>query len=230
MGKHHYTYNTLEQLSEVQSPARATARFSGDGPAADDAVTSYTYTPTGNVSQVTDADSGTTTYGYDAIGEQTSVSLPDPATGLAGGPTTTTAYDALGRVVSVTTPPMSDGYTSTTSYSYEFGQYDEDGDTGLPGMTVVTTLPDPTYGTADGPQTTDVYDQDGNLVRETSPRPPRRSVPADNDPRMPIMSSATRMQQVDPEDKHPARADVRCRRQCDRRHRFAERRRDGLHL
>ena len=29
----------------------------------------YTYTPTGNVYQVTDADSGTTTYGYDAIGE-----------------------------------------------------------------------------------------------------------------------------------------------------------------
>ena len=57
------------------------------------------------------------------------MSLPDPATGLAGGPTTTTAYDALGRVVSVTSPPWHDGYTSTTSYSYEFGQYDEDVDT-----------------------------------------------------------------------------------------------------
>ena len=54
-----------------------------------------------------------TTYGYDAIGEQTSVSLPDPATGLLCGPTTTCTYDALGRETSETDPPPPPGDSAT---------------------------------------------------------------------------------------------------------------------
>ena len=93
-----YTYNSLEQLSTVSTP--------GPDGSSTPAVTTYTYTPTGNVYQITDADGGVETYGYDAIGEQMSDSLPDPASGLPGGPTTTTAYDPLGRVTSVIAPPM----------------------------------------------------------------------------------------------------------------------------
>ncbi len=154
-----YSYNSLEQLSEIDAP--------GPDGSSTDALTYYSYTPTGMLYQVKDATGGVETFGYDALGEQTSDSLPDPATGAAGGATTSYAYDALGRTISVTTPPMGangvDG-SSTTDYGYTFGTYSS------PGMTVTTTLPDPTYGTTgEGPATTDIYDQYGDLVSESAP-------------------------------------------------------------
>ena len=154
-----FTYNTLEQLSTVSAP--------GPDGSSTAAVTTYTYTPTGNIYQMKDADNGVETFGYDALGKQTSDSLPDPASGAAGGPITSYAYDALGRKTSVTTPPMADDNTSTTSYSYTFGTTDS------PGVTFTTTLPDPSGGGDDyySPVITDVYDQNGNLAGDTSPSP-----------------------------------------------------------
>ena len=155
-----YAYNSVEELSVVSAPG---PDFSGTL-----AVTKYSYTPTGQVYQVTDADSGVTTCGYDAIGEQTSVSLPDPATGAAGGPTSYTAYDPLGRTISTT-----DANDNKTTYTYQFG-YVQNNHT-YPGMTVTTTRPDATTGnnrsSDHGLVTTDEYDADGNLVSETRLRP-----------------------------------------------------------
>ncbi len=156
-----YTYNSLEQLSTVSAP--------GPDGSMTPAVTTYTYTPTGNVYQITDADNGVETFAYNAIGEQTGDSLPDPASGLPGGPTKSTAYDPLGRMKSVISPPIGvngvDG-TSTTGYGYTFGT------SSSPGMTVTTTLPNASDGSGSGgPQTIDVYDQNRNLVNETSPSP-----------------------------------------------------------
>ena len=155
-----YTYNTLEQLSEVDAP--------GPDGSSTAAVTLYSYTPTGMPYQLTDANNSVTTYGYDAIGEQTSVNLPDPATGLPGGPTIYTTYDALGRMTRQTSPlppgtDLSDEIDGTT-YFYTFGTSTS------PGVTVTTTLPNVTSGaTGEGPHTTDFYDPDGNLVSESAP-------------------------------------------------------------
>jgi RHS repeat-associated protein len=57
----------------------------------------------------------TVAYGYDAIGRQSSISLPCAATTGAGcsGPATTTTYDALGRPTLVT-----DSGGGTTAYTY----------------------------------------------------------------------------------------------------------------
>ena len=166
-----YTYNNAGELTQVSAPGPNSPLPSGEGQGeggqgeGTPAVTTYTYTRTRQVYQVTDPNSGTTTYGYDAIGEQTSVSLPDPASGAAGGPTSYTAYDPLGRVTDQKTypvPPAENPYQSyeETSYSYQFGQYGNP--LSPPGMTVWTTL----LGAG---TTTDVYNADGQLLTETDP-------------------------------------------------------------
>ena len=80
-------------------------------------VAAATYTPTGLFATQTNADGTVTSFGYDAVGNETSVDQPDPATGSAGGPTTTYTYDALGRVTGETDPR---GYS--TGYAYQFYQ------------------------------------------------------------------------------------------------------------
>ena len=139
-----YSYNTLEQLSEVDAPGP-------DGSSAP-AVTSYTYTRTGMPYQIMDATGGVTTYSYDFLGEQLSVSGPDPATGLPGGPTTSYAYDALGRETAKTDPLL-----NTTSYSYVYIE----GDNPVADLLVTTTPAD----TATSPVTM-TYDADGHTIGE----------------------------------------------------------------
>ena len=148
-----YSYNSLEELTGVSAP--------GPNNSGSNAVTTYTYTPTGQTYQVTDADGGITTYAYDGIGEQTGVSLPDPATGYAGGQTTVDTYDAIGRLLSETVYPTAYDASETsggeiTSYHYTFGSASD------PGMTVKTDLPN-------GGSTTEVDNTDEQPVSETDP-------------------------------------------------------------
>jgi RHS repeat-associated protein len=78
-----------------------------DGHPADADVTSYTYTPAGQVASVADNNTNTWTYGYDLLGEKTS--FTDPGTTGTSGPNgkaglTTTTYDSAGDVGTTTDP------------------------------------------------------------------------------------------------------------------------------
>ena len=76
-------------------------------------VSAETYTSTGLVAGETDADGNTTTYSYDADGNQISETGPEMQ---AGQPTTTDVYDALGRVTAEIDP-----LGNITAYSYSYG-------------------------------------------------------------------------------------------------------------
>ena len=139
-----YTYNYLGEPLTMTQPAPN-----------DDSgtvTTYYTYTPTGELLTETDPLVGVTTYHYDALGRETWVSQPNPATGDAGGPTTYYTYDALGELT-LTTDPMG----NVTTYDYQdFGRQ------------VTTTLPSPETNHP-GPEYTDRYSADGQVTSDAGP-------------------------------------------------------------
>ena len=135
-----YVYNDLGQPAQVEVDSEPPEL----GPVFDKA---------GNVASTTDLMGNVTTFGYDAFGDQVSQSLPNPATGLAGGPTTTDIYDADGELLSQTDP-----LNNVTSYSYDFL-----------GDQVGQSLPVPATGAAGGPTTTLTYDLDGDQLSLTDP-------------------------------------------------------------
>ena len=122
----YYTYNARNELVQTTAPAT-------DGDSADTLVTQYAYDPAGNqLTQTTYANyafnaDGTpredvtpqpmvTTFTYDALNRETSVSLPNPSDGSAGGPTTSYGYDLVGNLISTTSPsPTGSGYVTTTN-------------------------------------------------------------------------------------------------------------------
>jgi large repetitive protein len=99
-----YTYDYLDRMDT----SAVLERY----PSPQALTTDYAYTPSATdpggawLSGVTTPDGVTTSYGYNAVGELTS--LTDGA-----GNTTTTGYDFLGRQTTVTAP---DGTSQTTSY------------------------------------------------------------------------------------------------------------------
>jgi RHS repeat-associated protein len=93
-----------------------------------------------------------TTYAYNALGEQTTVTTPAPA-GLSGHETTTDAYDLAGRLTSVTAPPTSTSGgapNDVTAYTYDAA-----------GELLTTTTG---YGTATAATTSSCYDPDGEVT------------------------------------------------------------------
>ena len=102
----------------------------------------YTYDVLGRVATMTTLD-GTTTYGYDADSELTSVTPP-------GGQAITYGYDAMGNRTTVTQNGVTTAYatndlnqyTAAGGFSYS---YDKDGNltvtTGAAGTTVTPTTP-----------------------------------------------------------------------------------------
>lgn len=130
-----YTYDAGGRMLTVTGPR---GNVAGADPA--DHTTSYTYDDAGHVTSVTDPLGRTTSYGYDANGNRTS--MTDPA-----GHTTTYTFDAANRLTEVTDPA---GNTTTTSY-------DPVGN--------VTAVTDPT-----GATTSYAYDAANRLARVVSPR------------------------------------------------------------
>ena len=100
-------FNTFGESAEELDPdnAETTRTYDADGNLI--TQTAPPYTPTGADDPLT----ATTTYGYDSLGNQTSVELPD-------GETTHSLYDQIGDLAQVTAP---DGTTTHTTY-------DPDGD------------------------------------------------------------------------------------------------------
>jgi RHS repeat-associated protein len=78
-----------------------------DGKASDADVTSYTYTPGGQVASVADNNGNALTYTYNLLGQKVSQSDPD-------GGTTTYGYDANGNLTSTT-----DARGKTVDYTYD---------------------------------------------------------------------------------------------------------------
>ncbi|MGC2169273.1 MAG: DUF6531 domain-containing protein [Acidimicrobiales bacterium] len=138
-----------------------------------------------------------TTYAYNALNEETTVTTPAPP-GLSGHEATTYAYDLGGRLTSVTAPPTStseDAANDVTTYAYDDANellttttgydtdtasttsscYDPDGKVTatVPGdgnTDGVATCSDTSPYTASSDyQTTYVYDSLGELVTQTAP-------------------------------------------------------------
>ena len=119
-------------------------------------TTTYGYDLDGNEISATDPMHNVTTIGYDAFGNQISQSLPNPTTGLAGGPTTSYTFDAMGDVLSLTDP---DG--NTTSWTYDgLGDETSQSEVVSLGYYPGTQTLEPTITATSTYQ----YDLDGNLT------------------------------------------------------------------
>ena len=113
-------------------------------------VTSYNVNSFGALSQITSADSGTSTLQYDTNGRRTSKTD-------ANGTTVTYQYDALGRVTKEEYP--SSFYWNTTTYFYDGTNYTNGAGNGV-GRLTGTQTPLETI--------TLYYDAQGNLAQRTS--------------------------------------------------------------
>ncbi|MFF4219382.1 FG-GAP-like repeat-containing protein [Streptomyces nondiastaticus] len=193
-----YEYDGENRLTKTVNPAgkAATRAYDANGnlTTVTDALgnkTTYAYdkanrliaevSPRGNA-QGADAAAYTTSYGYDANGNRTTVTDPT-------GAVTTTSYDSLGRPVSVTDPlkhvtkttydaadniaTVTDALGKVTRYTYT--------DTGLTESVTDPLGKKTTYGyDADGHRTSDTsplgrkttwtYDDDGRTATRTDPR------------------------------------------------------------
>ena len=165
----HYTYNSLEEVTSIQTPLDETTTntydSSGNELTSTDPLggtTTYSYTDSthpGDLTAVADPDGRVTQYAYDANGD-----VASEMTTSAPGTTETTsfAYDADGELTckasadlnaqgKACAAPGSPRVTGTTTYSY-----DADGEP--------TSVVSPTGGV-----TTSVYDADGNATSVTNP-------------------------------------------------------------
>ncbi len=164
MGNGTYTTYTYTPTGQIQSLINS---------APDGTVNSefnYTYDDLGNVLTMTTLE-GTTTYGYDADSQLTSVVLPN-------GQTITYGYDAMGNRTTVTQNGVTTAYTTNNLNEYTavggatYG-YDQDGNltvtTGLGGTTVYTyNVQNQLIGVQTSTDTwTYTYDALGNLIAST---------------------------------------------------------------
>jgi RHS repeat-associated protein len=130
------TTSTYDKANRKITSVSARGNASGASPAA--STTTFGYDADNNQTTVTDPTGAVTTTVYDAINRP--VTVTDPL-----GLVTTTAYDATAEVTSATDPP---GHTATTTYD--------------PLGHVLTSVD------RDGHSTTSAYDADGNRVSQTT--------------------------------------------------------------
>jgi RHS repeat-associated protein len=119
-------------------------------------TTTYAYDANGNQTDVTDPRGYVTVTEYDAVGNVVSVTLPDPdGAGFLWAPYTEYEYDAIGRLVS----EYDLLFSRTTAYEYD----------GRNRPTKIT-LPDPDgTGSATAPVTEIEYDAAGRQTKVTDP-------------------------------------------------------------
>jgi RHS repeat-associated protein len=164
------TYENDEAGRTVVTTSPAVASQTGNGSAAvtADPVTTVGYDTFGDQAQTEDADGNVTAYGYDADGQQVSVTSPSytpPGSSAPVNPSSTTAYDSVGQVSSET-----DALGNTMKYTYdqlgdETGESDPGG-----GVTTYTYSPageqlsvtDPT-----GAETEATYNSLGEMITTT---------------------------------------------------------------
>jgi YD repeat-containing protein len=170
-----YKYDYLGRLTEEISPVVAVQTKDNGSPVSTPVSTRISYDALGNISQRIEAagtsDSRTTTYGYDLVGRQTSVTHPAVSIQLSNETKpsnrslqTTMEYDALGNLKKRT---EASGTVDARCTAYE---YDSSG------RQVLTTLPG-FYNAATGKVTKDqvagsfartlatTYDVFGNVIR-----------------------------------------------------------------
>jgi RHS repeat-associated protein len=150
-----YAYNADNEQTSVTSPKGEVTTSSYDsngnltktvdprgnvsGANPDDYATTYTYDAAGRLLTETDPLGHTTTHGYDAVGNETSITE-------ANNHTTSYTYDAAGRILTVTAPD-----TGVTTYTYDAAGNEL------------------TRKDANNHTTTYTYDDAGQLANETSP-------------------------------------------------------------
>lgn len=198
--KRTFAYNNYGQLVATVDPRGYDA---GASPAA--YTTSYSYTPSGLLTSVTDPDGNITKYSYDAAGLRSSMTDPN-------GNTTTYAYDGDGRLTSTKLPDGSvrsttytpsgliasqtDGVGDSTSYAYNALE--------LPASTTLPGGEQTSYGydsngwltgltDAQSQSTVYSYDADGRLTGITfqNTNTPNQTYTYDADGRLTAMSDGT---------------------------------------
>jgi RHS repeat-associated protein len=141
-------HQTLYSIDTTNGNVLSTTQVAGTG-GASNVVTTYTYTPQGQLKSETDPLGNVTNNTYDQYGRLISV------TSAAGTPlraTQTYAYDLAGNVVAST-----DANGNQTTYQYD-----------AMNRLLKTTQPDPDgAGPLAAPVTTSTYDAAGNLVAQT---------------------------------------------------------------
>ncbi|HEY1098916.1 MAG TPA: hypothetical protein VGF99_08300, partial [Myxococcota bacterium] len=154
-----YAYDDLDRLVLVTQPDPDGALNPGVAP-----TWEYAYDKASQLTSVADPLDRVTSYGYDGLGRNTSVALPDPdgTGGAQAAPVWNYAYDLAGQLTSVTAPdPDGAGArtAATTTYAYDF----------LGRTTSITEAdPDGAGGLA-APVTSYTYDVAGQLTSVVDP-------------------------------------------------------------
>lgn len=105
-----YAYDNLDRLLSVTQPDP-----DGPGGPLTAPVTSYTYNAASELLTITDPLGRVTTYVYDGLGRQKSITLPDPdGSGPLTSPVTSFTYDAASNLLTVTDPLL-----NVTAYGYD---------------------------------------------------------------------------------------------------------------
>ncbi len=144
-------------------------------------VTTRQYTAAGDLAKVTDPADVTTSYGYDALGRETSAKRISDA--FPTGVTWNTAYDGESRVTARSEPPVENEVTGVTHQARTAYTYDPDGNVlttvvsdqtgGDPARTVTRTYDThgrlATHTDAEGNQETYAYDVHGHQTSRTLP-------------------------------------------------------------
>ncbi|HVX60439.1 MAG TPA: Calx-beta domain-containing protein, partial [Pirellulales bacterium] len=144
----YFQYDPFGEMTLRQDP-------SPDGGKSPAPTSTSQYDADGNLISETDPNGNTTQYLYDNRNRQTEAIEPSPD-GTAANPTTTNVYDAAGELTQVTDP-----LGRITQYQYDGA-----------GELTATVAPNLTTGGVGDASTTtsDLYDLEGNKVRETDPQ------------------------------------------------------------
>jgi RHS repeat-associated protein len=154
------TYDGARDVTSQTTPMGETTTITRDSrgnvtsvarpaPGGQTQTTSYAYDANGDQTSMIDPDAHTWTYAYDSAGDQTSATTPT-------GDQTTTGYDADSRAISVTAARGNASGASAASYTTTITRN---------GLGQATQVTDPL-----GNQTSDAYDAVGNKTSQTDAR------------------------------------------------------------